>query len=394
MQQGHSIRIKEEEAPYIKKLLLDRGVTPDCFDEEQLILNLPQKYVGFIKTPDRIIQLEPSHDKINLSHVMRLYFFVYSNEEIIEDDIYDLAPTSEYINLAEIYVKELQKVCLKGLPLEYQEKEEEGRYVKGKIDYVATFKNISLKKDEPLKCKYDELSIDNPINRIFSTAFHKIKEILPFSESLVFISNSFQYVKRTPYTSDDIKNIHLGRNLNYCKKAFFLAKMIIDELYYEEIKDFGIGECFLVDFNKLFEYFVRKIVFNITKDPYFTSWSKEEIYGHYDNIDKKYIPDLLYNYSKRNETSHAVIDVKNKTKGIFSNPDVYQLLFYATVLNSSKIILCYPSSEDISFKYLELNTSEFPTNRIYAVFINISGASRHEFKKAINNFVDNLYECL
>ena len=165
--------------------------------------------------------------------------------------------------------------------------------------------------------------------------------------------------------------------------------------------DSGFGENILINFDKLFECFIQKVLIVYSDDMLFTTWNEPHYFGEYVNsiketVTKTYQPDLLYNYRKTltGEVSTCILDMKNKTSNPFNNADVYQMCFYSSMLNTTKVILCYPSATDQETIALNLLNDGIKLEKIHAVYINLSGNSADEFKKNIYIFIERIFEII
>ena len=69
------------------------------------------------------------------------------------------------------------------------------------------------------------------------------------------------------------------------------------------------------------------------------------------------------------------------------------MFFYANQLNSKKIILCYPSGENVSNAVLKFDNDAFSVKKIYATYINIAGETSKDFKENIYSFIEKV-RCL
>lgn len=391
--QGQPIFIYDDEIQFIKGFLKKRGITQNSFDEEQNILNLSRSYVGFIKTPHRTILLEPKHNGISLSHVMRIYYFVYGNLDNLNDDIYDLQPSDYYLNLTSLYVKELESICRRGLPVEYVHINEINKYVRGSLNLTNTYRNVILKKREPFDCFVDELTLNNSLNKVLAGAFMKIRDNITADTSINHIVKHLNLINYQNAVYE-LNKVTIDRKNSYCKFAYILARLILTETYFNNLSGDSIGECFLINFDKLFEDFIKKLVIFYSNDFGFSFWNEPKEYGFYRGTTKKYQPDILYKYKPKDNTCYAIIDVKNKPSSIFTNADVFQMLFYSGSLYSRKLILCYPSLDYQTPEVLKITTDGFFTDKIYSVFINVAEDSREGFRKSINQFITDLLACL
>ncbi|MBF2285556.1 MULTISPECIES: 5-methylcytosine restriction system specificity protein McrC [Staphylococcus] len=390
--QGHSIYIYDDEIPFIKRLLEVKKINKENLDIEQNILNLSGSYVGFIKTNRRMIEIAPKSDEVNLKHILRMYFFVNGSFHNFNDEIFSLTNDLFDYSLISLFLNELEKVTQKGLPTEYITFPQNHKFASGKINYTKSYKKILLGNEEPFSTEIDELSLDTSLNRTLKAAFNKIKNLTNKKDLLSTINKRLFNISND-YNKLDLKNVVINTKNFYCKNAFLYAKLILEESHYDSIGNFG-GESFLINSDLLFEQYVKKILFTLTSDKYFTDWNEEQQYGVYNNIGKSYKPDILYKYSFNDNKSLAVIDVKNKFSSIYKNADVYQMIFYSGMLNAKKIILCYPSSYYKSPKVLEIFSDNFLNTNIYAVFINICENSKEGFSESINCFIEHLYSII
>ncbi|MCC3865930.1 McrC family protein [Terrisporobacter petrolearius] len=390
IKQGHSIYIYEEEIEFILKVLESKGIGIECLDISQNILNLNKSYVGYIKTNKRIIELTPKHESITLNHIIRMYYFVYGNFKNFEDPIFDLNSSDNYINIVDMFINELKIIKRKGLSTEYISKKEYSNYIRGSVDYVNSYKNIIALKNNPFENYIDELTVDNILNRTLKKAFEKVCNIKFDFEDLRSIKSMFNNVNNLESKN---KDVHFSSKNYYCKNAYFLANLILEESYFDSSGDIG-GESFLINYDLLFEKFIKEILFKVSKDTRFIEWNAKQVYGQWDKNDKLYIPDILFNYSSISNECTGIIDVKNKLDGNFKNADIFQMLFYSGMLNCKKAILCYPSNRDEKNKVLEMYSDSFITNKIYSVYIDISVESKDDFKKEIFTLIDKIYCCI
>lgn len=73
--QGSSLRLLPGEARYLANVFKNRGIGLECIDFSQDIVNFPQAYVGYINMPNRNVIIDSKHEGIELSHLIRIYYF-------------------------------------------------------------------------------------------------------------------------------------------------------------------------------------------------------------------------------------------------------------------------------------------------------------------------------
>lgn len=180
-----------------------------------------------------------------------------------------------------------------------------------------------------------------------------------------------------------------------------LAIVIIESLSITGNEGQFFGESFLINFDDLFEKFIQKVLIEYSEDHLFSVWDNPHFYGEYNNsivgiAKKTYQPDLLYNYRKNymGEFCSCILDMKNKTSAPFSSADVYQMIFYSTMLKSPKVILCYPASEYKETTVLNLFNDQIELNKINAIYMNLNGNSANEFKENIKKFINEIFSII
>ena len=394
VEQGSLLKLKQDELDSIKAILSKKGMSWDCLDAQQLILKFPQQYVGYIGLPDRKIIIKPKHNGVTISHILRVYYFLYSAEYTdLDTPMYDIE-TGNDVNLIAMYIKELLSIVHRGLPVEYREVNDDLNFIRGKLNIIPTVLNVKIHKREAFNCSFDDLTRDIGINRLLLAAAKKI-ESYTNSSDLSYIIRQFGNVDYSKVP----ENISFTKNTAYCKKAVSLAYMILNDLTLSTEGDTSGGESLLINFDKVYEDFIKKVLMEYSSVGKFTFWTEEKVYAFCSDTDmyfeRAYMPDLLYDFSERNgkPTARAVLDMKNKTSLPFHNPDIYQMAFYGQMLNCKKIILCYPSSQNRKSIAPRFTDEKFFLQKVYAAFMNLAGNTSSEFKNNIMSFVFRI-ECL
>lgn len=393
--QGISLRLLPGEANYLANLFRNKGIGVECIDFKQEIVAFPQAYVGYINMPERQIIIDSKHEGIQLSHIIRIYYFLYASDATdLDDPIYDIDSGSSF-DVIENYIKELDKVIKKGLPVEYRENRENLQFLRGNINVVNTIINRDLGKRDIFDCSFDELSHDVPINQVLYKAFLKAKQIVDIGSIGVLEKHFFDVSEISV-----IPEVQLSTNTMYCKKALSLAYMILNDLSIAYAGNKAFGQNLLLNFDRLFEEFVKRVLTVYSGDYEFTYWTNEKSYAlcktETDEFYKYYIPDMLYGYQDKvfPISVYAILDMKNKTSKPFSNADVYQMFFYANQLYSKKVILCYPANKKIMNARLTFDNDSFSIRKLYAAYVNIAGNTSKEFKNNINEFIESVRSLL
>lgn len=388
--QGGLLHLANDDKDFLLKAFASMGISTDCINLEQDIVSFPQSYVGYLNLPTKKIIIDPKHDGLDLRHVIRIYYFLYAAESLdLDDPIYNIDKGGTY-DIIDLFVSELDSVVKKGLPVEYKEGRDNLQFLRGTPNVVQTLINKRLAKREVFDCSYDELSKDIAINQVLYKAYNKVSRMMDIGRAGL-LKKDFAEVSEV-YR---IPEVELNTNTLYCKKALSLAYMILNDLAVSDYGNQAYGQNLLINFDKLFEDFVKKILVSYSGDYNFSYWDTEKQYAvcsssHYGDYSKSYIPDMLYLYQNREipESAFGILDMKNKTSKPFSNADVYQMFFYANQLHSKRVILCYPACENRENALLKFDQEDFSLRKIYGVYINIAGDTSKEFKDNIYRFID------
>lgn len=388
VEQGALLRLQADELEPVKSILSQKGMSWDCLDTKQLILKFPQQYVGYIGLPGRKIIIKPKHNGVTISHILRVYYFLYSAEYTdLDTPMYDIEGGND-VNLVSMYIQELLKVVHRGLPIEYRESTANLGFVRGTLNIVPTALNMRCRKPDGFNCTFDDLTRDIELNRLLLAAAKKI-EAYTSSSDLTYAIRQFGEVDYTHIP----ETVTFTKNTAYCKKAVSLAYMILNDMTLSTKGETSSGESLLINFDRVYEDFIKKVLMEYSSLGKFTYWSEERVYGFCSDLDRyferSYIPDLLYDYNESHgrPSARAILDMKNKTSLPFHNPDIYQMTFYGQMLNCKRIILCYPSNENANSTALRFTDEKFFLQRVYAAFMNLTGNSAREFKENIHSFV-------
>jgi len=392
IRQGEPAAFELGDAPHLENLnkefrLTLRGEALRINHQEKIIT--PQEgLVGIIRIPSKTIVILPRFEAFDFNVVMRLWFFTRSSVVNLKKPLlpsYDLDPSRFLLDITNEFVLAVKEILQRGLVAKYVPISSNLPFVRGKIDY----KEHLRRNPQPFQhvfCSFEEMSMDNQLNQIILFCLNKLFRLVQDPKNrmqLAALQYNFRGITlRSDLSAFDIDSSMLTHRESYYQLVLELCKIIAKNLFFSNVGGAFVGSAFLVDFDLLFEDFVKTILVNYYYEPGFSSWDEEKEYGYYtmhprvngttENV-KSYRPDILYKYDPAHETCEAVLDVKSKTGEPYANPDVFQMYFYCKKLHARKGILIYPSAEP--FKSLKLFL-KFPNGEdfsIYATFISLTG---------------------
>lgn len=395
----HIIKVLDSEEDFFEKFTQRYNIPWKTDDRMNNIFPISKSYVGYIVTPQRKINLLPKYREVKFEHIFRMYLYVYNYKSSDSPNILDVSSTDSEIDVSKLFFDSLQKNIQSGIIQQYLKRSVKARSLSGTVNFTKTYINHLKGKKKPVQSKSSKLTLDNIYNCLIVTALKKLQHVKSYSSLSTSLLMYFEDVEgNIDNGSEAFKSIVFNSNTSRYRQTLMYAAMIIDNLDYDNVGNSVGGESFLVNFDRLFEDFVSKVLKTIPENRDYITWddSKKyaEIISQGETIDfREYLPDILYKFQAEDEkydytaSSFAVLDVKNKAYGIFKNADVYQILMYAKLLHSQKALLLYPAFSRRKSEKLLLKNELFDPSEITACFVNIADDTGDNFLESIKIFV-------
>ena len=371
-------------------------------DRKNRILRLSRSYVGCIITPTRVIELKPKYHELELCQVIRMYKYVKGYKPTDNASILDVSDDEKSIDVADMFIKNLKQNIREGIIRTYERREIRASAIKGCVDYTKTYIGVRKNNHRPVFATLSSLSINNDYNSLILSALRKLQHIGKYSGvaselSVYFIGAN----SKVSNGSELLSKINFNSNTSRFRNTLTYAAMIIDQLSYNDDGLAAGGYGFLINFDRLFEEFVAKILKEVPEKREFSTWKGKRnfadvICNKIKQGEREYQPDILYRFIEEDEqyeyapSAYAVLDVKNKAYNQFKNADVYQILTYSKLLHSKKAVLLYPSFQQKSPETLALDENIFFPSIISACFINIAEKSGADFLNSIHLFANTV----
>lgn len=400
------ISIYPEEEAFFEEFLTKQQIHWAAEHKESNIVVLSKALTGYIHTPQRKIEILPKYREVSIQHILRLYNYVYSYKGVQDDELLDISESNRADNLIETFLTRLEANISIGLLQEYRLKAEQQSYLKGRVDFVRTYSNMIRQKKHPVVTDIHRLSLNIDINQLIVGALLVISKTKQHGGRAQDLLGYFDEVEPIQENAGVfLEEIHFNSKNSRYQKIASEAAMIIDALYYDDKKGAAGGESFLMNFDRLFEDFIAKILVEETPKREFITLSKPLTLGTMDFngllVDSNfYQPDLLYRFQLESpETDYkpsafAVLDVKNKAHGTYKNADLYQIALYTKMLHAKKSILIYPSFSRKRADKLHFDNKAMDVPTVHAVYIEITSDTAQGFKEAIKEFKAQVFEVL
>lgn len=357
--------------------------------------------VGIIHCEDQIITIKPRHKIFDERVILKMWMYVnYDLQNYsVSDEIFTTSNDfTMYDYIIKIFYKKLIDNVRNNLPRQYVEEFQTSATLHGRLAIVP----YELQPDKTNFPSFsDDLTTNTLANQYVMEAWNKVKKRLSDIEDLerneIFkINQSFGNISRTNvFTTDDMQRIldtaaHHGGNY---QKLIQYADIINQNQDLSGVGGSATGFTFLINYNDLFEEFVRKIVVKslsckVEKTRF--EFTENTLEGS----DKGEIePDIIIDLKNISELGYetlCIIDAKNKVgSSVTTNSDIYQIYTYSQMLNSRFNILVYPINvykSPMEFEFT-LGRELGEDHKFYRMFINLEPEI---IKQSISHFVEEL----
>lgn len=286
-----------------------------------------------------------------MSHMLERDYIKYDKDE------------SSYEFLIELFLDEINKVIVTKPLKKYIHKEDDLYYVKGKINVKKTIINYNNK----VNCNYDEMSLDNNLNRILKYIVYYLlnDRFICNNESIKKrLLNVYYYLKSVKLVDvklSDIESIRFDKNSSNYEMLIIICKYIlgcirtdnhnrkyidIDSMLWWVYQEF-IRNYYICNKDKL-------NIQNVCSSQY--NWNLQAI----DDSDEALLPNMRTDIEIEKDNEYIIMDakcyemslVKYFDKKMFIPDNLYQLKAYLEAYKSNNSnkklrgILIYPYNEN------------------------------------------------
>lgn len=325
-----------------------------------------RNYVGVVTVGKTTIQILPklyskNNEGVRIEEATRNLLFMLSftkRLKLKETGLSRLKKerSSLYESIIYLFARNLLETLKKNYRREYERREDDLKFVKGKIMLSRQVRRPIYDK---ILCSYHELSEDTLINRILKYTCHLLSSKVKSKENWILLQNIlsvYDGVTLSPVRLSDFEKVRFNR-LNEDYEPFIsLARLFLEnmslELQSSQFRTFSL----LFDMNVLFEEFIgeflRRYRNEILKDTDFSKCQIQLQKGGRWLVEKpssfRLIPDIILSEKGKVrliiDTKYKILDSNKPHFGI-SQGDIYQMFAYAKKFECGKIVLLYPWNE-------------------------------------------------
>jgi 5-methylcytosine-specific restriction enzyme subunit McrC len=248
-----------------------------------------------------------------------------------------------------MFLEELSKLVQKGIKSDYVQKEENLKFLKGKLKISEQIKHNTIHK-ERFFVQYEEFSSDRIENRLIKTTLEYLYKKSKSNKNQQRIREFlfvFDEIKVSHNIKTDFEKVKLNRQMKDYEQILLWCKTFLLENSFSPYKGNDIAFALLFDMNLLFESYVYDY---LRKNGKFENIKNQDKKHHlaYENQNGKFAlkPDIVIDEGKIIvDTKWKILSLEKSNQGI-SQSDMYQLYAYGTKYeNCEKLYLIYPKDE-------------------------------------------------
>ena len=308
--------------------------------------------VGVMTVPGATIEILPKIDGEDNSSVRRALtrmLAVARGLPIADGELARLRTQRE--DLLEVLIRlfgdRLLGMVRRGLPHRYRPVEEDLPLMRGKLDVRRQLTRHAVRADR-LACRFDELSVDTPLNRVLKAAVIRLGSVTRSEESarrLYELAARFEFVRRS---SDPLRErVNLDRTNSAFHRLHGMARLLLAGDWQSTTSGKKEGFALLFPMNQLFEEFVGRTVKRAlaSRSVRLQDSRRHALAAEHEGI-FNLKPDIVVDEDIVIDTKWKVLNLDETTAGV-EQADVYQMLAYGRAYDAKRLVLVYPWHEGL-----------------------------------------------
>lgn len=325
-----------------------------------------QNYVGLIQTKDgTTIEILPKIRNIDdekSKEILLKMLKTLKNSPFKNMSIANLK--SKKMPLLEIFIsmflEELAKLVRKGIKSDYLQKEENLKFLKGKLKIKEQIKQNYIHK-ERFFVEFDEFLSNRVENRLIKSTLkylYKKSKLNINQQKIREFLFVFDEIEESKNIKTDFEKVKPNRAMRDYEQVLLWSKTFLLENSFSPYKGENIAFALLFDMNLLFENYVYNYLKKSGKFEEIKAQDKTHHLAYEKNIGKfRLKPDIVINKGEIiADTKWKLLSFEKSNSGI-SQADMYQLYAYGTKYETCKnLYLIYPYDGvnlENSYKYFK-----------------------------------------
>ena len=251
-------------------------------------------------------------------------------------------------NLLEILIRlfadRLLVAVRRGLPHRYRQRDDDLQFLRGKLDIPRQLVRNTVRLDR-LACRFEELSVDTPLNRVLKAAVTRLASVSGSDRNLrrlAELSARFEFVGRSSVPARE--PVRLDRTNTAFHRLYRLARILLGREWQSTTSGVSEGFALLFPMNDLFEIFVGRTMRAVLA-PRSVRLQDSGNYALEGDSELQRLfalrPDIVVDGDIVIDTKWKQLNADEPTLGV-SQADVYQMLAYARAYQARRLVLLYP----------------------------------------------------
>ena len=277
-----------------------------------------------------------------------------------------------------MFLEELSKLIKKGIKSDYITKEENLKFLKGKLKISEQIKKNYIHK-ERFYVEYDEFLSNRIENRLIKTTLNYLYKKSKSNKNQQRIREFlfvFDEIGISLNIKTDFSNLKLNRQMKDYEQVLLWCKTFLLENSFSPYKGNDVAFALLFDMNLLFESYVFDYLKKSGEFENITAQHREH-YLAYENGSGRFRlkPDIVINHQNKTiiaDTKWKILSEEKNYNGV-AQSDMYQLYAYGTKYKDCRYMyLIYPyDGQDIQNSYQYFKNNEDNKLTKYELHLNI-----------------------
>ena len=312
-----------------------------------------QNYVGIIQTKDgTTIEILPKIQNVDEDQAKEILIRMLKTLKKSPFKNFNMAHLkASKMPLLEIFIsmflEELSKLIQKGIKSDYITKEENLKFLKGKLLIGEQIKRNTIHK-ERFFVEYQEFLSDRVENRLIKTTLEYLYKKSKSNKNQQRIREFlfvFDEIKSSHDIKTDFSKVKLSRQMKDYEQVLLWCKTFLLENSFSPYKGNDVAFALLFDMNLLFESYVYDYLKRCGGFDNITAQDKTHHLAYLDGKEKKFQlkPDIVINKGEIIADTKWKLLSEEKTHQGVSQADMYQLYAYGTKYKDcTDMYLIYP----------------------------------------------------
>ena len=330
---------------------------------------IAQNFVGIIHLGNTIIEILPKIEKIGNTENIELpiirrnllkMLIISKKLNVLPGEISSTHSQDSFWDiLMHLFCERLRQAITEGQIRRYEYQEDILPVLRGRLDIMQQIQLLPTQA-HLLACRFDEFTLDTPINQILKVA---LRIIASMANNYKLQQSAHEMIVLFDEVSDIFPSalrwdrVFFDRLTTRYEPLLKIARMLIEKAPPDITTGNKTGFSILFDMNKLFEEYIGTICQRLnSSERAISTQEKSEYLLKNKDSSKEYfwlIPDIVIREKETQkvsfilDTKWKVLDDNQNYNGV-SQSDIYQMFAYSNRYQATKVVLVYPYHKELS----------------------------------------------